>query len=215
MINNSWDNILKDEFNEAYFKELIYNINRLYDEKKVYPPKEDLFRALELTPYENVKLVILGQDPYIRENQAMGLSFSVRNEKLPSSLKSIFKEIKNDIGIEIGNSGDLTPWAKQGVLLLNSILTVEEGISLSHKYLNWEKFTDAIISSLNKKDKVVFILWGNFAKSKEKLITNKNHLILKGGHPSFASVHKTFFNGKYFSRASEYLDNSINWKLNI
>lgn len=216
MIGNSWDLILRDEFNSEYFSNIMNRINSLYEEEEVYPPKKDIFKALELTSFEDVRVVILGQDPYIRKGQAMGLSFSVPKtcKKIPSSLKNIFKEMHDDIGIELGKSGDLTPWAKNGVLLLNCILTVEEGKSLSHKYLGWEKFTDTIISSLNEKERVVYILWGNFAKTKGSLITNKNHLVITGGHPSFANVHKKFFGGEYFSLANEYLNNSISWKLN-
>lgn len=219
MINNDWDIILKDVFNSEYFKNLIKKVKTKYKETTCYPEYKDIFASLKLTPYKNVKVVILGQDPYHGENEAMGLSFSVNDGiKKPPSLKNIYKELYNDLGYEEVQSGNLTSWAKEGVLLLNSILTVEKDKPSSHKNLGWENITDEIIKKLNQKDTpIVFILWGNFAKSKKDLITNKKHLILESPHPSPFSARKGFFNSKPFSKTNNFLKQNnikeINWNL--
>lgn len=216
MIGNDWDIILKDIFNSEYFINLIDKVNYLYDTNIIYPSKDDLFNALKLTPYNSVKAVIVGQDPYHGEGEAHGLSFSVKDSiKTPPSLRNIFKELDNDLGIK-RSSTDLTDWATQGVLLLNSILTVEKDKPASHKSLGWETFTDEIIKSLNNKDtSVVFILWGNNAIKKESLITNKKHLIIKSPHPSPFSARSGFFNSKPFSKTNNFLKinglKEINW----
>lgn len=212
LVGNSWDSILDSEYNKDYFKKIVMFINKAYKEREIYPPKQYILRALSLTDYCDVKVVILGQDPYHGEGEANGLSFSVNDSvKLPPSLKNIYKELYDDIGIVCSNSGDLSKWAKQGVLLLNAILTVEKDNPLSHKSLGWELFTDAIISKINEKDSpVVFILWGNFAKSKIKLITNPKHLVITSAHPSPFSCHYGFFGSKPFSRTNKFLrDNNI------
>ena len=213
MIGNDWDQILKDEYDKPYFKELIKSVNDEYSKEICYPEKENIFRAFRLTPYKDVKVVILGQDPYHGVGEANGLAFSVNNGiKLPPSLQNIYKELHNDLGLIPPNTGDLTCWAKEGVLLLNSVLTVEKDKPASHKNLGWEKFTDAIISKVNeKKDPVVFILWGNFAKNKKSLITNKHHLIIESSHPSPFSCNYGFFGSKPFSRTNKFLkDNNLN-----
>lgn len=186
LIGNKWDEILNEEYQKDYFKKIVLYINKAYKERPIFPPKNYILRALSLTDYDNVKVVILGQDPYHGTGEANGLAFAVnKGVKLPPSLKNIYKELNDDLGIPISTTGDLTCWAKEGVLLLNSVLTVEKDQPASHKNLGWENFTDAIIKKVNEKDTpVVFILWGNFAKSKKSLITNSKHLILEASHPS-------------------------------
>ena len=194
-------------------------IMKEYDTKTIYPPKEYLFNALKLTSYKDTKVVIVGQDPYHGEHQAHGLSFSVqKGVKLPPSLQNIFKELDSDLGIKPSLDGDLTNWAKQGVLLLNAVLTVEKDKAASHRNLGWELFTDYIIKTLNKKDEpVVFILWGNFAKEKAKLITNPKHYVIMSPHPSPFSAYTGFFGSKPFSKTNEFLLKNnlkpIDWKL--
>ena len=207
LIGNTWDKILEEEYHKDYFIKIVRYINKAYKEKNIFPPKNYILRALSLTDYDDVKVVILGQDPYHGLGEANGLAFSVNNGvKLPPSLKNIYKELNSDLGINIPNSGDLTCWAKEGVLLLNSVLTVEKDKPTSHKNLGWEKFTDAIISKVNKKNTpVVFILWGNFAKSKKSLINNPKHLVIESSHPSPFSCNYGFFGSRPFSRANEYL----------
>ena len=180
----------------------------------IYPPSEDIFNALHLTPLKDVKVLILGQDPYHGLGEAHGLSFSVHNNvKMPPSLQNIFKELYSDIGIKRTNT-DLTDWAKQGVLLLNSIMTVEQDKPVSHKDKGWEIFTDTIIKKLNEREKqIVFVLWGSFARSKKELITNKNHKIIESAHPSPLSASRGFIGSKPFSKINEYLKN-INKKIN-
>lgn len=207
MIGNDWDLYLKDEYDKDYFKILIDFINKEYKEKTIYPPKNEIFNALRHTAYKDVKVVILGQDPYHGEHQAEGLSFSVKNGiKKPPSLQNIFKELNDDLGIPFPNTSSLIPWADQGVLLLNTVLTVEANMAASHKDKGWEIFTDKIIELLNKKDEpVVFILWGNFARNKKKLITNKNHYIIESAHPSPFSAYNGFFGSKPFSKTNTFL----------
>ena len=207
LIGNKWDEVLAEEYQKEYFKKIILYINKAYKERPIFPPKNYILRALSLTDYDNVKVVILGQDPYHGVGEANGLAFSVNNGvKLPPSLKNIYKELKDDLNIEISNKGDLTCWAKEGVLLLNSVLTVEKDRPASHKNLGWQNFTDAIIKKVNdKKQPVVFILWGNFARSKKSLITNPKHLILESTHPSPLSSNNGFFGSRPFSKTNNFL----------
>ena len=206
VINKIWDIVLKDEMKKDYFKKLGIFVKNEYKTKTVFPPYENIFDALRFTDYNDVKVVILGQDPYHGLGEAHGLSFSVHNGvKTPPSLLNIFKELKNDLGIS-RNETDLTDWAKQGVLLLNSIMTVEMDKPLSHKNKGWEIFTDNIIRYLNERDNpVIFILWGNFARGKKSLITNSRHKIIESAHPSPLSASRGFFGSKPFSQANNYL----------
>ena len=206
MIGNEWDKVLSDIMSSDYFKDLMERIDEEYKTKTIYPSKENLFKALVNTDYKDVKVVIVGQDPYHGEGEAMGLSFSVNDGiKLPPSLKNIYKELFEDLGVT-RLSGDLTDWTKQGVLLLNSTLTVVKDSPASHAKLGWDKFTDEIIKKVNEKDTpVVFILWGNFAKTKKELITNPKHLIIESNHPSPFSARKGFFGSKPFSKTNEFL----------
>ncbi|EHL16516.1 uracil-DNA glycosylase 2 [Peptoanaerobacter stomatis] len=217
-IGNSWDDILKDEFEKQYYKNIREFLKKEYTTKTVFPSMYDIFNALKYTPYEDVKVVILGQDPYHGIGQAHGLSFSVKKGITPPpSLKNIYKEIENDLNIEMDKTnGELTSWANQGVLMLNASLTVLKGQPNSHSKIGWEKLTDSIIEKLNYKDTpVVYLLWGRNAQMKENLITNKNHLILKCAHPSPYSANNGFFGCKHFSKTNEFLKNNglveINW----
>lgn len=217
MIGNSWDDILKEEFNKAYFLELLNKVNNDYRHKTIFPKYNHIFNALKLTPYEDVKVVILGQDPYHGPNQAHGLSFSVSDEvDRPPSLNNIIKELKEDLGI-IKTNNNLTNWAKEGVLLLNAILTVEMSKPLSHKDYGWTIFTDEIIKKLNEReDSIIFILWGSFARSKKEYITNKKHYIIESAHPSPLSASRGFFGSRPFSRTNQILKKlgkkEIDWK---
>ncbi len=219
MIGNDWDIILKDEFKKDYFIKLMNNVRSEYNKKEVFPAKHQVFNAFRYTPYKNVKVVILGQDPYHGPNQAEGLSFSVSNEVLkPPSLQNIFKELESDLGIPFPKSNSLKPWAKQGVLLLNAVLTVEEHKPTSHKDKGWETFTDDIIKILNnKQEPVVFILWGAYARNKKSLITNSRHLIIESAHPSPFSARNGFFGSKPFSRTNKFLRENnlkeIDWRV--
>jgi uracil-DNA glycosylase len=207
MTNNKWDEVLATEYNQDYFKKIVDFVNKSYKEKKIFPPKNYILRALSLTDYDKVKVVILGQDPYHGVGEANGLSFSVnKGVRLPPSLKNIYKELYDDLGITISTNGDLTCWAKEGVLLLNSVLTVEKDRAASHKNIGWELYTDAIIKKLNeRKEPLVFILWGNFARSKKEYITNPSHLIIESAHPSPFSAYYGFFGSKPFSRTNNFL----------
>lgn len=219
MIGNDWDEVLKVIEDSNGFKNFLNDINKRYERSIVYPPKDYVFNALKLTPYKNVKVVIVGQDPYHEEGQAHGLSFSVqKGVKIPPSLQNIYKELESDLGIKPNLYGDLTKWAREGVLLLNAVLTVEKGKPASHKGIGWELLTDYIIKSLNNKNEpVVFILWGNFAKDKAKLITNPKHLIITSPHPSPFSAYSGFFGSKPFSKTNNYLIKNkikaIDWEL--
>lgn len=219
MIGNDWDIYLKDEYNKDYFKKLIDFVNKEYKEKTIYPPKNEIFNALRHTPYKDVKVVILGQDPYHGEHQAEGLSFSVKNGiRKPPSLQNIFKELNDDLRIPFPETSSLIPWADQGVLLLNAVLTVEANMAASHKDKGWEIFTDKIIELLDKKEEpIVFILWGSFARNKKKLITNKNHYIVESAHPSPLSAYNGFFGSKPFSKTNNFLISKglkpIDWKI--
>jgi len=216
MINKKWDIVLEEEFKKDYFKKLGIFVKNEYKNKMIFPPYENIFDALRFTDYDEVKVVILGQDPYHGLGEAHGLSFSVReNVKMPPSLQNIFKELYNDLGIKRIKS-DLTDWAKEGVLLLNSIMTVEKDKPLSHKNKGWETFTDTVISKLNEREEpVIFLLWGSFARSKKELITNNRHKIIESVHPSPLSASRGFFGSKPFSKINNYLKSiekeEINW----
>ena len=218
-IEESWKRALQSEFDKPYFAGLV---SFLHGEKAagklIYPPGGQIFRAFELTPVDKVKVVILGQDPYHNPEQAMGLSFSVpEGVKAPPSLKNIFKEIENDLGIRMSGSPDLTPWAQQGVLLLNAMLTVQAGAPASHRGKGWEQFTDAVIKYISDNCKgVVFLLWGGFARNKRELIDTSRHFVLEAAHPS-PLAGGAFFGCRHFSRTNEILLNEhktpINWQL--
>ena len=203
----TWDEILAEEMQKDYYQELQAFVQKRRAEVRVFPEEKNVFNALKLTPFESVKVVILGQDPYHGFGQAHGLSFSVqKGTPLPPSLKNIYKELQEDIGGELPIEGDLSHWAKQGVLLLNTVLTVEEGNANSHKGMGWETLTNRLIESLNElKHPVIFILWGKPAQEKEKLITNPNHVLLKAPHPSPLSAYRGFFGSKPFSKVNDIL----------
>lgn len=206
LINKDWDIVLKDEFNKSYFRDLGCFIKNEYKNKIVYPKYKDIFKALKLTDYNDVSVVILGQDPYHGVNEAHGLSFSVQEGvPIPPSLRNIFKELELDLGIK-KTTTDLTSWANQGVLLLNSIMTVVKDSPLSHKARGWEIFTDKIIEKLGERQKpVVFILWGSYARSKKELIKGKNHYVIESVHPSPLSASRGFFGSKPFSKTNNFL----------
>ncbi len=208
LLNKEWDKVLKDEFTKDYFVKLKDDIRKEYNSKTIFPCADEVFKAFRLTDYDKVKVVILGQDPYHGEHEAEGLSFSVKKGvKFPPSLLNIFKELKNDLGYDIPKSGSLEKWGREGVLLLNSILTVEKDRPLSHKGKGWEIFTDQVIRKINEKtEPVVFILWGSFARSKKEFITNKNHYIIESVHPSPLSASRGFFGTKPFSRTNKFLE---------
>lgn len=219
ILKNDWKNLLDDEFNKEYYKTLRNFLITEYKTRTIYPDKYDIFNALHFTPYKDIKVVILGQDPYHGPGQAHGLSFSVNpGIKTPPSLLNIYKELNSDLGCYIPNNGYLKKWADQGVLLLNTSLTVRAGEANSHKSIGWEIFTDKIISLINEKeDAVVFLLWGNNAIKKKNLITNKRHLILTSVHPSPLSASRGFFGSKPFSKINNFLTsvnkNPINWQI--
>ena len=206
-LNNSWQDLLSEEFNKEYYQNLRRFLINEYKTKNIHPEAHDIFNALQYTDYNNVKIVILGQDPYHGPDQAHGLSFSVKKGvKTPPSLVNIFKELHDDLGCYIPNNGYLKKWADQGVLLLNTVLTVREGHANSHKGMGWEQFTDRIISILDdRKDPVVFILWGKNAQSKLSILTNPEHMIIQSAHPSPLSARNGFFKSKPFSRANNFL----------
>lgn len=219
MIGNKWDIVLDEEFKKEYFKKIAVTINIAYKQKIMYPSKNRIMQALKMTDYDDVKVVILGQDPYHGEDEANGLAFAVNDGiKLPPSLRNIYKELKDDLGIEIATTGNLECWAKEGVLLLNAILTVEKDKPASCRNFGWEEFSDAIIKKINEKDSpVVFILWGNFARSKKKYITNPKHLVIESTHPSPFSAHNGFFGSKPFSKTNNFLEKNnikkIDWQI--
>lgn len=219
-LNNDWDLLLKDEFSKQYYLDLRKKLIVEYKTQQIFPDMYDIFNALRYTPYSKVKAVIIGQDPYHNIGQAHGLSFSVRKGVAPPpSLINIFKEIKSDIGTDnLGRHGELIRWAENGVLLLNSVLTVRANQPRSHRNIGWEIFTDNVIKLLNQRETpIVFLLWGNDAKAKEKLITNPNHLILKAAHPSPLSAFNGFFGCRHFSKTNEFLNShgieSIDWSI--
>lgn len=218
-IKNDWMGLLENQFQMEYYRELRAFLIHEYSSRAIYPDKYDIFNALNYTAYKDVKVVILGQDPYHGPNQAHGLSFSVKpGVPAPPSLVNIYKELKDDLGCFIPNNGYLKKWADQGVLLLNTALTVRAREANSHRNKGWEIFTDAIISILNKREKpMVFILWGSNAISKEKLVTNKIHYIIKSPHPSPLSAHRGFFGSKPFSKTNNFLESigeaPIDWQI--
>ncbi len=219
MIGNAWDEELKEEYKKEYFTELMSFVKGEYKNKVIYPKQNEVFNAFRYTDFDNVKVVILGQDPYHGPNQAEGLSFSVSDDVLkPPSLQNIFKELESDLGIPFPKHNSLKPWTKQGVLLLNAVLTVEEHKPASHKGKGWEIFTDDVIEILNKREKpIVFILWGAFARSKKSLITNKQHYIIESAHPSPFSARNGFFGSKPFSKTNDFLRKNglkeIDWRV--
>ncbi len=219
-IENSWKELLQPEFEKKYFENLVLFLKQEKQNKKViYPQGQHIFHAFEKTPFDQVKVVILGQDPYHGAGQAHGLCFSVpENITPPPSLKNIFKELYNDLKIPPPNHGNLEKWAEQGVLLLNATLTVEDGKAASHSNIGWQTFTDKVIEIINlQKEKIVFILWGNFAKQKMALIDTQKHYVLTAAHPSPLSAHSGFFGCKHFSQTNDYLvsinTTPIQWQL--
>lgn len=218
-LGNSWDELLKDEFKKDYYLKLRQFLKQEYSTETIFPHMNNIFNALKYTAYEDVKAVILGQDPYHGEGQAHGLCFSVQKGIVPPpSLKNMFKELNSDLGIAEPNHGELTAWAKQGVLLLNTVLTVRKGLANSHRGMGWEIFTDRVIELLNQREKpIVFLLWGSPAKAKAKLITNPNHYILSTVHPSPLSAYNGFFGCKHFSKTNDILKSigstEIDWNL--
>lgn len=207
-IEKSWKRILKDEFDKDYFITLSTRIRDVYhSDKTVYPPPQLVFNAFSYCPFDTVKVVILGQDPYINPEEAQGLSFSVPDGiRIPPSLRNIYKEIQDDLGTAMPESGNLVRWAEQGVLLLNSTLTVEAHQSASHRGWGWEEFTDAVIKKISQeKEHIVFMLWGNYARSKCEFINTSKHLILEAPHPSPLSAHNGFFGSRHFSQCNNYL----------
>ena len=219
-IANDWQEALSAEFKKEYYRNLYQFVKKEYESQVIYPPSEDIFTALHLTPLSEVKVVILGQDPYHNENQAHGLSFSVlpSQKEIPPSLVNIYKELHDDLGCYIPDNGYLKKWADQGILMLNTVLTVRAHQANSHKGRGWEQFTDAILAKVNEKEEpVVYLLWGNPAQSKIPMLTNPKHLILKAPHPSPLSAYRGFFGCKHFSTANEYLVSNglkpIDWQI--
>ncbi len=219
-LGNEWDDILKDEFSSDYYKRIRYFLKKEYAEQTIYPPMDCIFNALKYTSYSDVKAVLLGQDPYHGPGQAHGLCFSVQpGVTPPPSLKNMFQELSDDLGIVPPKDGTLTKWAQQGVLLLNTTLTVRRGQANSHKNLGWQTFTDAVIRKLNEHpEPVVFLLWGGNARSKKPLITSPQHLILETVHPSPLSAYNGFFGCRHFSKTNAFLESHgiapIDWDLN-
>lgn len=218
-LKNDWDEKIGKEFEKDYYLNIREFLKTEYKTYTIYPDMHNIFSALKLTPYSEVKVVILGQDPYHGPNQAHGLSFSVKpGIEIPPSLRNIYKELESDLGCTIPKHGYLESWAKQGVLLLNAVLTVRASQASSHSNIGWQWFTDAIIKSLNDRETpVVFILWGNYARSKKSIVTNKHHLILEAPHPSPLSAHRGFFGSKPFSKTNEFLEKNgiakIDWQI--
>ncbi|HDR7792709.1 TPA: uracil-DNA glycosylase [Bacillus luti] len=219
VLKNDWGPLLAPEFEKEYYQSLADFLKEEYEAHVIYPKKEDIFNALQYTSYENTKVVILGQDPYHGPDQAHGLSFSVQpGIKTPPSLLNMYKELRDEYGYEIPNNGYLVKWAEQGVLLLNTVLTVRQGEANSHKGKGWEHFTDRVIELLNEREKpVIFILWGRHAQAKEKLITNTNHHIIESVHPSPLSARRGFFGSKPYSKVNTILANmgerEIDWEI--
>lgn len=215
-LGNEWDEILKNEFESEYYQKLREFLKYEYSHYKIFPDMNDIFNSLKYASYSNIKVVIIGQDPYHEEGQAHGLAFSVKpGVDIPPSLRNMYKELHDDLGCYIPNNGYLEKWARQGVLLLNNVLTVRKGLANSHQNKGWETFTDNVIKILNKREEpIIFMLWGNCAKTKEALITNLNHYILKTVHPSPLSASRGFFGCKHFSKANEILgDKKIDWQI--
>ena len=220
MLKNDWLEAVSEEFKKPYYKELYSFVKDEYSKHVVYPPSEDIFNAMHFTPLHEVKVVILGQDPYHNVNQAHGLSFSVpvSQKEIPPSLQNIYKELESDLGCYIPNNGYLKKWADQGVLLLNTVLTVRAHQANSHQGKGWEEFTDAIIRAVNEQDRpIVYLLWGRPAQSKIPMLTNPKHLILTAPHPSPLSAYRGFFGCKHFSKTNEFLEKNgvapIDWQI--
>lgn len=220
MIDNDWLPCIKQEFTKPYYKELYTFVKHEYDTRIIYPPAEDIFNAFHFTPLSKVKVMILGQDPYHNENQAHGLSFSVlpTQKDIPPSLVNIYQELHDDLGCYIPNNGYLKKWADQGVLLLNTVLTVRAHQANSHQGKGWEQFTDAVIEAVNAQDRpIVYLLWGRPAQSKIPMLTNSKHLILKAPHPSPLSTYRGFFGCRHFSQANAFLEKNgiepIDWQI--
>ncbi len=219
MIDNDWLSVLDDEFRKPYYKELYQFVKEEYNTTQVFPPAEDIFNAFHLTPLSEVKVVIIGQDPYHNVGQAHGLCFSVKPDvDLPPSLVNIYQELSDDLGCKIPNNGYLVKWAKQGVLMLNTVLTVRAHMANSHHGKGWEKFTDAAIKALNEQNRpIVFILWGRPAQMKKSMLNNPNHLILEAPHPSPLSAYRGFFGSKPFSKTNDFLKGNgvepIDWQI--
>lgn len=206
-IRNDWKEILEEEFNKHYYKELRQLLKKEYEDYEIFPKAEDIFNAFNYTSYRDLKVLILGQDPYHDIGQAHGLAFSVKSGvKIPPSLRNIYKELNSDLGIEIPRDGYLKSWSEQGIMLLNTTLTVRAHSPMSHSKIGWEIFTDTVIKKINEKEEaVVYILWGNHARSKKKFITNKNHLIIESAHPSPLSATRGFLGSRPFSRCNNFL----------
>lgn len=218
-ISNDWLEAIGNEFRKPYYNELYQFVKEEYNKYIIYPPSDDVFNAFHFTPLNKVKVVIIGQDPYHNVNQAHGLCFSVKPEvEIPPSLVNIYKELEDDLGCSIPNNGYLKKWADQGVLMLNTVLTVRAHQAASHQGKGWEQFTDAVITAVNEQDRpIVFILWGRPAQMKKKMLTNPNHLILEAPHPSPLSAYRGFFGSKPFSKTNQFLQNHgiepIDWKI--
>ncbi len=218
-IGNEWDTILKEEFEKEYYKKIREFLKQEYTHYRIFPDMNLIFNALKYANYSDIKVVIIGQDPYHEEGQAHGLAFSVQpGIAIPPSLLNIYKELQDDLGCYIPNNGFLEKWAKQGVLLLNNVLTVRKGLANSHRTCGWEQFTNQVVVELNKREKpIVFLFWGACAKQKEPLITNPNHVILKAAHPSPLSAYKGFFGCRHFSKTNEILIKNhmepIDWQI--
>lgn len=219
MITNDWLTELNPEFHKPYYAKLFEFVKDEYNSAQIFPPADDIFNAFHLTPLSQVKVVILGQDPYHNVGQAHGLCFSVRPEvDIPPSLVNIYKELQDDLGCRIPNNGYLVKWARQGVLMLNTVLTVRAHMANSHRGKGWEEFTDAAIAALNRQDRpIVYILWGRPAQTKERMLNNPNHLILKAPHPSPLSAYNGFFGSKPFSQTNRFLEEHgetpIDWQI--
>lgn len=211
MFRNSWDQILKDEVEKPYFKKLCQFLHQEYENYTIYPRKTQVFRALYSTPYEDVNVLILGQDPYHQPGQACGLAFSVPpGVPAPPSLKNIYKELSADKHIPVPRDGDISAWADRGVMMLNAALTVRASQPNSHSEIGWHEFTDSIIKALSARERpLVFILWGSYARAKKVFIDQNRHLVLEGPHPSPLSAHRGFFGGRYFSKAEKFLGKEI------
>lgn len=218
-LTNDWRTLLQAQWQQAYFQTLLHQLTIEYDHQEVFPAKEDLFNALVFTPYSDVKVVLIGQDPYHGPHQAHGLSFSVLpGVPIPRSLQNIYKELGTDLGCKVPNNGYLKPWADQGVLLLNTVFSVQSGLPNSHKHLGWSTFTEAIIRQLDACDRpLVFLLWGKHAQEKRALISQSRHLILEAAHPSPLSASRGFFGCRHFSKANAFLTaqgyRSIDWQI--
>lgn len=218
-ISNDWMEPLQEEFKKPYYKALYEKVAQEYNQTKVFPAPDDIFNAFHLTPLKDVKVVIIGQDPYHNDGQAHGLCFSVKPEvDIPPSLVNIYQELRDDLSCEIPNNGYLVKWAKQGVLLLNTVLTVRAHQANSHRGIGWERFTDAVIEAVNKEDRpIVFLLWGRPAQMKKSMLNNPKHLILEAPHPSPLSAYRGFFGCRHFSKTNEFLERNgltpIDWQI--